>query len=151
MGFSLLDRLTDPDAPQLHPNSLQYARKLKTAIRRDIEALLNTRRAEADFDPKFEHSTNSLLTFGVVDFTALNLTSSVDQEKVRYSVERAIRQFEPRLSHIKVVLEEPSSNAPLLRFTVEATLQVGQQREDVTFPVSLHRDSRRIAISGEGR
>lgn len=149
MPLSLLERLTNPEANQLGVNSLGYERLLKAAIRRDLTALLNTRRAEVELDPKFEHSANSLLTFGVIDFTSLNLTSEADQERVRYSVERAIRHFEPRLSHVSVLLEQPNSTAPLLRFTVEATLQVGTRRENVTFPVALHRDFRRIAISGE--
>lgn len=149
MPLSILERLTDPDLAQLHPDSLQYERTLKAAIRRDLTALLNSRRAESDFDPSFAEATNSLLSFGVLDFTALNLTSEVDQERVRYSVERAIRQFEPRLSHIRVLLEEPNSKAPLLRFTVEATLLLGKKRQEIIFPVALHRDFRRIAISGD--
>jgi type VI secretion system protein ImpF len=149
MPLSLLERLIDPEAAQCQPNSPQYERKLKAAIRRDLTALLNVRRSEADVDPKYAHAADSLLNFGVIDFTALNLTSSVDQEQVRYSVERAIRHFEPRLSHVSVFLEEPNSSAPLVRFTVEATMSIGNRREEVVFPVALHRDSRRVSVPGE--
>lgn len=151
MPLSLFDRLSDSEALDLPPNSREYERKLKASIRRDLTALLNTRRAEADFDPSFEHSTKSLLTYGIVDFTAMNLTSNLDQEKLRYSVERAVRQFEPRLSHVRVLLETADINAPLVHLTIEATLQFGTRREDVTFPVALHRDSRRITMRGEAK
>ena len=54
-------------------SSWEEMRQFKAALCRDLAALLNTRRAEQDFDPAFEQATNSLLTFGVADFTSFNL------------------------------------------------------------------------------
>ncbi len=101
-------------------------RRLKDSLRRDLTALLNTRRAEQDFDPSFEQATNSLLTFGVIDFTSYNLNSSVDQERVRQSIERAIRQFEPRLTE-RQLCRSSSLNPfiPSWLLRVEAILQTG--------------------------
>ena len=74
--------------------------KFKASLCRDLAALLNMRRAEEDFDRSYQEATNSLLTFGVADFTSLNLKNGIDQERVRRSMERAIRQFEPRLTRV---------------------------------------------------
>src|SRR5204863_4223628 len=89
--LSLLDRLTDKQA-----TSSSWA-EVKAALCEDLAALLNTRRAESDFDASYEQATNSLLTFGVADFTQYNLKNADEQERVRHSIERAIRLFEPRL------------------------------------------------------
>jgi type VI secretion system protein ImpF len=152
MAFSLLDRLTwsHGTGSNLHPDSLEYIRFLKESLCRDLTALLNTRRAEEDFDPSYDEASNSLLSFGIADFTSLNLTSGVDQERLRYSVERAIRQFEPRLAGVSVSLDEPNTASPVLRLHIYAILKIGSRREAVSFSAALSRDSRRIAISGAG-
>src|SRR4051794_17518255 len=111
MPLSFLDRLINPELakPEGNSRSLEYMRQLKESVCRDLTALLNTRRTE-DFDSSFEESTKSLLTFGVTDFTSFTLTSETDQERVRYSVERAIHQFEPRLTRLTVTLEQADSS-----------------------------------------
>src|SRR5688572_8600276 len=96
-NLSILDRLTQKEGPL---DSWQ-------GLCRDLAALLNTRRADNDFDSSYEMATHSLLSFGVADFTSYNLKNEVDQEHVRSSIELAIRQFEPRLSRVIVSMEEP--------------------------------------------
>jgi len=123
-------------------------REIKAGLCRDLSALLNTRRAEADFDPEFEQATNSILTFGVADFTSLNLKSRIEQDRVRLSIERAIRQFEPRLTRVAVTVEEADALRPVLRFEVSALLRIDPGGQAVLFDATLHRDSRRIAVTG---
>jgi len=149
--LSIVDRLTDlePDSKvEARSSPWEYMRELKASLCRDLAALLNTRRAEADFDPSYEQATDSLLTFGVTDFTAYNLKNGIEQERVRRSIEHAIRQFEPRLARVKVSLEEPDPLRPALRFQIDAMLRVGKNSEAVQFDATLHRDSRCIAVSG---
>ena len=113
--LSLLDRLFDlqPESQAEAPlSSWEQLRQLKASLCRDLSALLNTRRAEEDFDPAYTEATNSLLSFGIVDFTSYNLKSGAEQDQVRRSIERAIRQFEPRLARVSVSLEEPDPLAP---------------------------------------
>src|SRR5258708_6674949 len=111
--LSILDRLTEKQAPT---DAWQ-------GLCRDLAALLNTRRAEKDFDPGYAEATNSLLTFGVTDFTSYNLKNEVEQEGVRRSIERAIRQFEPRLTRVTVSMDEPDQLKPVLRFQISALLR----------------------------
>src|ERR1019366_6166831 len=128
MTMSLLDRLLDfqPESHQEVPvSSWEQLRKFKSSLRRDLSALLNTRRAEQDFDPSYEEAANSLLSFGIADFTSYNLKSAVEQEQVRRSIERSIRQFEPRLARVSVTVEEPDPLRPVLQFQIEALLRVG--------------------------
>jgi type VI secretion system protein ImpF len=148
MPLSLLDRLADP-RPDPNPHSLEYKRRLEASVARDLTALLNTRRAEEDFDSGFEEATNSLLTFGVVDFTSFNLTSELDQERVRCSIERAIRRFEPRLIGVTVSLEQANPSNLILHLQIQAVLRNESRREPVSLGMTLHRDARRIVVSGE--
>jgi type VI secretion system protein ImpF len=150
--FSLLDRLTDlaPDSKQeARSNSWEEDREFKALLCRDLAVLLNTRRAEEDFPPTFEEATNSLLSFGVTDFTSYDLKSGVEQERVRRSIERAIRQFEPRLTKVTVSMEAIDHLRPVLRFQIAAQLRMNPV-EDVFFDATLQRDTRRIAVAGAG-
>jgi type VI secretion system protein ImpF len=142
--LSLLDRLTEKQA------AVSSWTEVKASLCEDLAALLNTRRAESDFDSSYEQATNSLLTFGVADFTPYNLRNAVEQERVRHSIERAIRLFEPRLSRVTVTLEEPDPLRPVLRFQISALLRTEAPGQAVLFDATLHRESRRIAVSGSG-
>jgi type VI secretion system protein ImpF len=149
--LSLLDRLTDLD-----PDSKREARSsrwdemrgFKVSLCRDMAALLNTRRAEEDFPPGYEEATNSLLSFGVADFTSYDLKNGDDQERVRRSIERAVRQFEPRLTRVTVSIEEPDPLRPVLQFQIAAMMRIEPAAESVLFDVTLQRESRRMAVSG---
>jgi len=146
---SLLDRLCDLD-PELqhdvHQTTDGRIREFRSALCRDLGALLNTRRASEDFDRSYEESANSLLTFGIIDFTSYNLKNGTDQEQLRRSMERAIRKFEPRLERVAVSIDEAEPQRTVLRLQISAVLKTNA--EPVVFDATVHRDSRRVAVSG---
>jgi type VI secretion system protein ImpF len=146
---TILDRLFDMNPGSQREASVttwERARDFQAGLARDLTALLNTRRAMADFDPAYAESANSLLTFGIIDFTSYNLKKGVQQEQLRKSIESAIRQFEPRLERVSVTLEEADQTRPIVRFQVSAVLRTEAQ-EPVVFEATLHRDTRRVAVS----
>jgi len=149
---SLLDRLTDldPDRSQEVPQpDWEIRREIKAALCRDLTDLLNVRRAEEPVNPSYQETAESILTFGLADFTSFNLKNGIEQEMVRRSMEAAIRHFEPRLSGVTVSLEAPDEQTPVLQFQIAATLKIDAASEPVVFDAALHRDSRRMAVSGE--
>src|SRR5262245_40763862 len=152
LQLSIMDRLTDLDpesSKDPRRSAWETAREFKASLCRDLAAILNTRRADEDFDPAFVQCTNSILTYGVADFTSYNLNSGFDRERVRQSVERAIRKFEPRLTHVTVTVEQPDSIRPVLKFQIEAMLRTDSTAaEAVVFDATIHRDSRRVSVSG---
>lgn len=150
LTLTLLDRLTDRDPRserEVPLNAWEEARELQSALCRDLAALLNTRRARDDFDRTYEQAANSILRFGIVDFTSHNLKNGIEQEQLRKSIEQSIRCFEPRLDRVEVSLQESDASRPVLRFQVSAVLRTEHQ-EPVFFEATLHRDSRRFGISG---
>ena len=151
--LSLVDRLMDLDPEnrrEVRPDPWEEMREFKASLCRDLAALLNTRRAEEDFSPGFEEATNSLLSFGVADFTSYDLKNGADQERLRRSIERAVRQFEPRLASVSVLVAEPDPLKPVLQFQIEAVLRAESSGKPLLFDVTLHRESRRIAVTGGG-
>jgi type VI secretion system protein ImpF len=146
---SLLDRLIDlePESRREAPlTTWEQVRDFRSALCRDLTALLNTRRTD-DFDRSFEDAADSLLSFGILDFTSYNLKKGVEQEQLRRSMERAIRQFEPRLERVSVSIEETDPQSPVLRLQISAVLRT-PGAEPVVFDATLQRDSRQIAVSG---
>lgn len=152
MTVSILDGLTDLDpgnTREARSSEWEDLRALKASLCRDLSAILNTRRAEDQVDPKYEEVNNSVVAFGVADFTSYNLLNGNEQERVRRSLERAIRLFEPRLTRVTVTLEPLDPLRPVLRFQISALLRI-EPAEPITFDATLYRDSRRIAVVGAG-
>ena len=70
-----------------------------------------------DFDPDYKETTNSLLTFGIADFTSFNLKNGIEQEQVRLfdrARHPAVRAAPGAAS--TVTMEEPDPLRPVLRF-----------------------------------
>jgi type VI secretion system protein ImpF len=148
---SLVDRLTDlePDHRAETPRRPWDTRdEIRAALCRDLADLLNVRRADEVVDPIYRETAESILSFGVADFTSYNLKNGIEQEMVRRSIENAIRNFEPRINCMAVVLEPPDPLLPVLRFQITALLRADPESEPVVFDAALQRDSRRLGISG---
>ena len=148
--LSLLDRLIDlePGSNLEAPmTSWELLREFRNGLCRDLTALLNTRRAAEDFDRSYDAAANSLLTFGITDFTSYNLKKGTEQEQLRRSIERAVRQFEPRLERVSVSVDDAEPQRPFLRLQISAILRT-EGGQPVVFDATVHRDSRRVAVSG---
>ena len=146
----LLDRLTDDDPENTRDPATsvwQQDRELEAALARDVAELLNTRRTDEPFDPAFEQALNSVLMYGVPDFTAYNLTNGAEQELVRRSIERALRLFEPRMIRVNVALEQPDLLQPILRYRVHFVLRTGSVPGPATCEIALQRDLRCMSVT----
>jgi len=148
LELSFIDRLVNTAEARRPKSTWEQDRELRASLCRDLTDLLNTRRSERDVDPIFDEATQSLLTYGIPDFTQFDLKNVVELERLRISIDRAIKKFEPRLTSVRVIAEPPSPVNPILRFKIEATLRDDTDREDLIFDASVIRDSRRINVSG---
>ena len=150
---SLLDRLLD-DAPSVSQEPaqrrVQNVSELKKSVARDLEELLNTRREVLQESPtEFTELTHSLVMYGLPDFTSFNLLSHQDRNRVRRALEQTIAVFEPRLRHVRVVLDEPRHNDRALRFRVEALLHVEPASEPVRFDAVLRLNTQEYIVQGK--
>jgi len=138
---SVLDRLIDdePEVTREPPVSrLKSLRQLKQSVRRDLEWLLNTRRLIDEIPEDMKETRDSVVAFGLPDFTSAAIASVVDQNRVRRLVESAIETFEPLLKDVSVTVETGREFERSLHFRIEATLQVEPDPEPVTFDTTLY-------------
>src|ERR1035438_2542154 len=105
--LSVLDRLTDndPKSPSVEAplTRAESARALRAGVRRDLEWLLNTRRNPDDPGSALAETENSLLNYGLPDFSTYAIASPKDQTKLVRVLQAAVKIFEPRLANVRVV------------------------------------------------
>lgn len=139
---SLIDRLFDAE-PDVSSEPLWRSsytvRQLKEDVRRDLEALLNTRHTRNDLTAAGGELARSALTYGVADITSVGTEAAVDQARVKSVIEEAIRRFEPRLINVKVRVMPPESGYErTLQLSVDAVLHVEPIVERVVFDSVVH-------------
>jgi type VI secretion system protein ImpF len=133
----LLERLIDaaPDETADPPVSAAAAMEvLRTSIRADLEALLNTRRRWQSWDPSLTQLDNSLVGFGLPDFAAGAFNDPRRREELRALVETCIRHFEPRIASLSVTLvDTPDNLSATFRLRIEAVMYAEPAPEPITF------------------
>ena len=150
---SILDRLLDDNPRERHyealPNRFQDLRQLQDAVKRDIEALLNTRQETLDeISPAFTEVRRSLLVYGLPDCTALSLHNPADHRRIRQALEYTIATFERRLERVRVTVEPPQPYDHVLRFRIDGLLRVEPAPEPITFNAMLQLNTREYVVQG---
>jgi len=147
---SVLDRLIDlepkvsTEPPKSQSTSLA---ELKQSVRRDLEWLLNTRCFYEAAEGELEELTKSVAFFGLPDFTGVSAKSHIEQSKMTKALETAIRNFEPRFINLKVSMEPISNIDRLLKFRIEASLDVEPAPEPVVFDTVLQMGSGNFSVN----
>jgi type VI secretion system protein ImpF len=149
---SVLDRLLDDDpAASTEParNRSQLLRELKLSVRRDIESLLNARRRNVTIPPGLPELANSLLTYGIPDFSGTGPATDDQRKAFCRQLETIIRQGEPRLLRVSVALvADPTPEDRTLRFRIDALLRADPSPEPVVFDSALEPATHQFAVQG---
>lgn len=146
---SVLDRLLDyePEAKQEAIKTRSRSLKeLKMSVRRDLEWLLNARSYAGEIDERLEEIKKSVLTYGLPDFTGSSTNSLPEQQRLTKALETALKTFEPRFLNLKVTLEPLSKIERMLKFRIEASLDVEPTPEPITFDTVLQLGSGDFAV-----
>ena len=136
----MLDRLLDfePDLSREAPSSRSKSlRELKISVRRDLEWLLNSRSFPEEIDERLEEVKKSVLVYGLPDITGISAKSHIEQKRLSDAFENAIRIFEPRFLNLKVTLEPVNNIDRMLKFRIEAQLNVEPSPEPIAFDTVL--------------
>jgi type VI secretion system protein ImpF len=147
---SVLDRLLqDPDAPETFSRS-QSVRELKTAVRRDLEWLLNTRSIAVKPPEVLTELAASVYTYGLGDVTSLSADDPRSRARLRRMIEESISVFEPRLTGVQVSESATTfEGARQMRFVIEAFLKMDPSPERVSFDTVLDLSTGQYAVKGE--
>lgn len=146
---SLLDRLTMPESgPTVRQTGWTAAlAQLKASLRRDLEALLNTRRRPGTLGSDLPELARSSIRFGIPDFVAVNMGAQERQAAFGRALERVIRDYEPRLANVAVtLLPSPRGQDRILCFRIEAMIRVEPTHEPIIFESVLDPISRTFSV-----
>ncbi|HEX8558029.1 MAG TPA: type VI secretion system baseplate subunit TssE [Pyrinomonadaceae bacterium] len=149
---SVLDRLLDYEpevSSEPAPSRAKSLRQMKESVRRDLQWLLNSRQssslllggagADGPLTAEAERELrNSLVCFGLPDFSSASILSTLDQNRVKRALEVAVATFEPRLRDVVVTLLPARETERALRFRIDARLRVEPAPEPVTFDTVLN-------------
>jgi len=154
MRLPLLDRLLD-DEPKIKSEGLMSRTtslaRLKTAVRRDLENLLNTRRTP-DYIPEGSvEILRSVYYYGLPDITSMPANFLYEQTKLLQSIETAVKTFEPRLDGVRVSLVPVAGQSRNLRFVIDGMLRIDPLPEHVVYDASIELTSLEVSISGDDR
>ena len=146
----LLDRLLDVDAHAAvthSPTVAEALERLHTAVRRDLEALLNARRRRRPLPALLPELATSLLNYGIPDPTSGTYAVAELRQALVSEVEATIRRFEPRLMRVSVVLVDDSEGlGGTLRLKVDAVLRADPVPEPVSFETLLEPVTRDVTV-----
>jgi len=150
--LSVLDRLMDqePTTQVEAPLSrAQSVRIMRSAVRRDLEWLLNTRSVAFEPDEALKEVNRSLYVYGLPDFSSYAAATSSDQSKLLREILGTIKLFEPRLADVRIVpVEMPGSGLKEFKLRIEAMLRMDPSPEPVSFDTVIELKSGVCRISG---
>lgn len=149
---SVLDRLID-DAPEASRDPIrsdgQALRAIVQSVRRDLEALLNSRRRFKSWPAEFKELHESSVGYGLPDVTGKDLSSSQGREEFRKGVEQVIRTYEPRFQAVHVqMLSNADEIDRTLRFRVDAVLRADPVPIEVVFDSQLEPSTGSFDVKG---
>jgi type VI secretion system protein ImpF len=135
--LSILDRLIDEAPDKLTDRPLSYAETLdalRRSVRRDLEALLNTRRRWRSWPANYSELAVSPVGYGIADFSSGAFNDPHRREWLREEVEQAIRRFEPRLVRLRVMLMDPNDELEAtLHLRIEGLLRTEPAPDPIAF------------------
>jgi type VI secretion system protein ImpF len=154
LRLPLLDRLLD-DEPKIK-SELPMTRsvsltRLKIAVRRDLENLLNTRRTPDLIPEGSVEILRSVYYYGLPDITSMPANFLYEQTKLLQSIETAVKTFEGRLDGVRVSLVPVVGQSRVLRFVIDGMLRIDPLPEHVVYDASIELTSLEVSISGDDR
>jgi type VI secretion system protein ImpF len=153
--LSVLDRLVDTDPRNTQEAPLTRAesvRRLRAAVRRDLEWLLNSRRIAVPPDLALSELNKSVYVYGLPDISSIHLADLNEQARLLSAIEKTIQIFEPRLRDVRVIPIIDSSQRAIQRldFRIEALLKMDPAPEYITFDTTLDAVSQNYRVRAEG-
>ena len=150
---SVLDRLLDADAATAADtlkSRRQYLNDLRSALRRDLEDMLNTHQSYLTPPPELGELGTSLINYGIPHFLGLQVASDSSREQFRAEIETLLRRFEPRFKRVSVTLTQSSDDLDrTLRFRIDALIYAEPDVEPISFDSMIEPVHRRFSVANQ--
>lgn len=154
LARSILDRLIDeePDRGVDPPVSLsQQIREVRESIRRDLEALLNTRRCPTAPPSSLPELKDALTSYGVDGMVSANLVTDEAKLQLARMIERRIAMYETRLSDVRVtILKSRTMTERALRMRIQATFRLHDGMPPISFESTIDPSTQRFLVEAAG-
>lgn len=148
---SVFDRLIDGQDDAADANSGWALEQLKDAVARDLEDLLNTRTAlDREALSRYPDVRRSLINYGLIDFSAMCLTSEDDRKRICAAVKQAIALHEPRLYGVSAGLRARAGSESRVDFVISGMLKTVSSVEPVFFDAVLQASTHRYSVCKSG-
>ena len=131
---SVFDRLINSETAGFSIGASKYDAIIQS-VRRDLQNLLNTRKAPTPYIvDESEVLNESLANYGIDDFASFNPESDTDRKKLKKTLEGLIATYEPRLRDVKVKLLKNTDTLDFrIRFHIDAILCIEKRVMPVQF------------------
>lgn len=150
LARSVLDSLLDanPDMENDPPSSLSdQIRTMRESIRRDLEALLNTRRRPVAPPPGLPELKDALVSYGMDGTVSANLVTDESKLSLARAIERRISMFETRLSDVHVtIVHNQGSVERTLRMRIQATFRLHDGMPPISFESTIDPSTQRFRL-----
>ncbi len=147
---SLLDRLIDDEPQQILSSVKGFSillKEIKANIRRDLENLLNTRIYRQNDIDELNELEQSLVNYGLPDFSRVQYSSEEHRERFRAVVQQAIKKFEPRLQRVRVDISPAGEEYErTLYLKISAVLMVEPNPVPLIFDSRVHTLDRAVKL-----
>lgn len=127
-------------------------RALRSAVRRDIEWLLNTRSVAFPPPEELPEVRNSVYAYGLTDLSSFSGDDPEDRNRLLRSIEKTLAIFEPRLGSVKVseMAVQAGKDMRQIRFVIQASLKLDPAPEQIVFDTVLDLASGQYGVRGDG-
>ncbi|WP_106797353.1 type VI secretion system baseplate subunit TssE [Rhizobium sp. H4] len=150
LSRSILDRLIDEAPDRAADPSVSFVdqvREVREAIRRDLEALLNTRRCPTTPPTDLSELRNALVSYGVDGIVSANLMTDQAKLKLAEAIERRVALFETRLADIRVtILKSRTMTERALRMRIQATFRLHEGMPPISFESTIDPSTQRVLV-----
>jgi len=153
--LSVLDRLVDYDPRNRNEAPLTRAesvRRLRTAVRRDLEWLLNSRRVATSPDQELIELNKSAYVYGLPDISSVHLSNLGEQQRLLAAIEKTVQIFEPRLTDVRVIpmIDDSKKSIQRLDFRIEGLLMMDPAPEHISFDTTLDAVNQNYKVRADG-
>ncbi len=137
----LMFRLID-EAPHLQSEKKSGTQVLLNEfyeqIRQSLERLLNTRLNHIEWPEKYSELNNSVINYGISDFTLNFFGERANQHKLCQTIKEAICRFEPRIHKVQVTpIENEAGLDRVLKLRIECEVDLKPTSVPAVFESSL--------------
>ena len=150
--LSVMDRLLDDDpdrTKELPPGTTELHRKIREAIRRDVESFFNTRKRCVPIPEGYRELSGSLLDYGVPDLIGRNLSSANRRRQFLRELESLLRAHDRRFKSVKITATgDAKGDDRALRFRIDVLMHAEPAPETIIFDSRIEPVSKAFEVKG---